>query len=57
MVKLKKLSKSTRAKPSPFPFTPKKENEYPQNDKKKIEDPQIKKKQKIPQSSQNELFF
>jgi hypothetical protein len=41
MVKLKKLSKSTRAKPSPFPFTPKKENEYPQNDKKKIEDLQI----------------
>jgi hypothetical protein len=46
--------------PPPLPphlCTPKKENEDPQNDKKKIEDPQTLKKQKIPQSSQNEFVF
>jgi hypothetical protein len=42
---------------SPPPFHIKKKNEDPQNDKKKIKDPQTLKKQKIPQSSQNEPFL
>ncbi len=56
IVKQKTL-KIHKNKAPPSPFTPKKENEDPQNDKKKIEDPQTLKKQKIPQSSQNEFFW